>query len=148
MHIFVREVVSKLVPVLRVDDFKAFSTDCSILANGSSELSATSPNPDPTPFETRLFESAASSPLLQIYKNTTYMLEYYLKIMVFGRDGNNLPLPIDESPVLTELAMIDNSAFSVASNITLKAPRRFFRIGVAQVILFILKIHFFKLKTP
>lgn len=61
------------------------------------------------------------------------MLEYYLKIMVFGRDGNNLPLPVDESPVLTELAMIDNSAFSITPNVTLKAPRRFFRIGVAQV---------------
>lgn len=121
------------MPVLRADEFKNYSPDCSNLMNGSAELSPTSQNPDPTPFETRLFETAASSPLLQFYKNTTYMLEYYLKIMVFGRDGNNLPLPMDESPALTELAMIDNSAFSITPNVTLKAPRRFFRIGVAQV---------------
>lgn len=133
MHVFIRELISKIVPVLRVDDFKAYSPDCSVLVNGSSELSPTSSNPDSTQFEMRLFETAASSPMLQFYKNTTFMLEYYLKIMVFGRDGNNLPLPVDESPVLTELAMIDNSAFSITPNVTLKAPRRFFRIGVAQV---------------
>lgn len=127
---FIRAVVTKLVPVLRVDSFKSYSIDCSAV-NGTIDSSAMSSSPNA--FETRLVESFGTTPLIQFYQNSTFNVDYYLKMMVFGRDGNNLKLMHDESPVLTELGMIDNAGFSVASNISLKAPRRFFRIGVSQV---------------
>lgn len=118
---------------LKVDAFKLHSPDCSALVNGTVDLSATTSQPEPNTFESRLAESIVETPLIQFYPNSTFHLEYYLKVMVFGRDGNDLPLTSDESPVLTELAMIDNSAFNIIPNISLKAPRRFFRIGVAHV---------------
>lgn len=131
---FIRNLISKLVPLLNADNFKSYSPDCSALVNGtSSDVSTASSRLDPTAFETRLSESVAETPLVQFSTNSTFKLEYYLKVMVFGRDGNNIRLLADESPVLTELAMIDNSAFNIISNVSLKAPRRFFRIGVAQV---------------
>lgn len=134
MNSFIREIVTHLVPVLRTDNFKSYTLDCSVLTNGSSDLGTTSSSfSDPTEFESRLVEAVATSPLLQFYQNSTFRLEYFLKIMVFGRDGNELPVPTDESVVFTELAMIDNSAFSITPNVSLKSPRRFFRIGVAQV---------------
>lgn len=119
--------------VLKVDAFKTYSPDCSSLVNGTSDLSATTSQPEQNAFETRLAESVVETPLIQFYPNSTFHLEYYLKVMVFGRDGNDLRLTPDESPVLTELAMIDNSAFNIVPNISLKAPRRFFRIGIADV---------------
>ncbi|XP_055304771.1 ionotropic receptor 25a [Sitodiplosis mosellana] len=135
LNTFIRDLVTKLVTVLRVDNFKSHLSDCSALTNGSSDSSATSSTLDPNEFETRLMEAVTTSPaLLQFYQNSTFNLEYFLKIMVFGRDGNELRMPTDESVVLTELAMIDNAAFSITPNISLKSPRRFFRIGVAQAI--------------
>lgn len=122
------------MPLLNADNFKSHSPDCAALVNGTSDITTTSSSLEPTAFETRLSESIAETPLLQFLPNSTFKLEYYLKVMVFGRDGNNLRLLADESPVLTELAMIDNSAFNIVSNVSLKAPRRFFRIGVAQAI--------------
>lgn len=122
-----------------MDNFKSYSLDCSNAFNGTSEVSATFPQNDPNAFETRMTEAFGSTPLIQMRPNSTFKMEYYLKLMVFGRDGNNLLLPSDESPILTELAMIDNMAFNIKPNVSLNAPRRFFRIGVAQVKLFILK---------
>lgn len=130
---FLRELINKLVPTLRADDFKLYSTDCSDSINGTTDLSTSALHKEPTPFETRLAETVVSSPILQFYQNSTFNVEYYLKMMVFGRDGNELRLSADESPVLMELAMIDNSAFTVTPNVSVKAPRRFFRIGVSQV---------------
>lgn len=119
--------------VLRVDSFKSYSLDCSSLFNGTSEFSAAFSQNEPTAFETRMTEAFSSAPLIQMYSNSTFRFEYYLKMMVFGRDGNNLLLSADESPILTELAVIDNTAFNIKPNVTLKAPRRFFRVGVTQV---------------
>lgn len=133
MNSFIRELFNKIVSVLRADNFKSYVTDCSVLTNGSSDLSAQSLSIDPNEFETRLAEAVATSPLLQLYRNSTFNLEYFLKVMVFGRDGNELRMPIDESVALTELATIDNSAFSITPNVSIKSPRRFFRIGIAQV---------------
>lgn len=84
-------------------------------------------------FETKLSEVIAESTILKFHHNSTFHLEYFLKVMVFGRDGNDLKLYADESPALTELGMIDNTAFTITPNVSLKAPRRFFRVGVAQV---------------
>lgn len=134
MNSFIYELITKLVPLLRVNNFKSQILDCLVLINGSSDLtSSLSLTLDPNEFETRLVEAVAISPLLQLYRNSTFNLEYYLKVIVFGRDGNELRMPIDESVVLTELAEIDNSAFSITPNVSLKSPRRFFRIGIAQV---------------
>lgn len=119
--------------VLRVDSFKPYTLDCSTLLNGTSDSGAAAPQNEPNAFETRMSEAFSSAPLIQMYPNSTFKVEYFLKMMVFGRDGNNLLLPPDESPILTELAMVDNTAFNIKPNVTLSAPRRFFRIGVAQV---------------
>lgn len=116
-----------------MDSFKVHALDCSVFTNGSTDLSTVSSNSDPNQFESRLIESVSTSAIVQFYQNSTYNLEYFLKVMVFGRDGNELRMPIDESVVLTELAMIDNSAFKITPNVSLKSPRRFFRIGIAQV---------------
>lgn len=130
---FIHELINKLVPILRMDNFKLYSLDCSDLINGTTDLSSSAQSEELTLFETRLTEIVAASPILQFYQNSTFNIEYYLKMMVFGRDGNELRLMADESPVLTELAMIDNSVLTITPNVSLKAPRRFFRIGVSQV---------------
>lgn len=132
LEIFLRELISKLVTVLRADSFKSYSIDCAL--NGTFDESAAFAQKAPTPFEIRMAEAFSSVPLIQMYPNSTYKVEYFMKMMVFGRDGNDLLLPADESPILTELAMIDNTAFDVKPNVSIKAPRRFFRIGVSQVI--------------
>lgn len=120
--------------MLRVDSFKSNLLDCSNLLNGTTDFSATFSQNEPTVFENRMAEAFNGAPLIQVYSNSTFKVEYYLKMMVFGRDENNLQFPADESPILTELAMIDNTAFNVKPNVSIKAPRRFFRVGVAQVI--------------
>lgn len=125
--------MNKLVSVLRVDSFKSHSLDCSTLINVTSDSSMIFLQNEPTAFEARMREAFSNLPMIQMYPNSTFKVEYYLKMMVFGRDGNNLELPTNESPILTELAVIDNTAFNIKPNVSLKAPRRFFRVGVAQV---------------
>lgn len=120
--------------VLRVDGFKSSSLDCSSLLSGTTDFAATFSQNEPTAFENRMAEAFSGVPLIQMYSNSTFKVEYYLKMMVFGRDDNTLQLPADQSPVLTELAMIDNTAFNIKPNISLKAPRRFFRVGISHVI--------------
>lgn len=131
---FLRELINKLVAVLRADSFKSNSLDCSGLLNGTTDVSATFVQNEPTAFENRMAEAFNGVPLIQMYSNSTFKVEYYLKMMVFGREDNTLQLPADISPVLTELAMIDNTEFNIKPNISIKAPRRFFRVGVAHVI--------------
>lgn len=129
-----RDVSKKLISVLRMYNFKSHVLDCSVLNNGTSDSSTTHPSMDSNEFGSRLVEEVAESPLLTFYRNSTHKIEYFLKVVVFGQDENDLRLPTDETTVaLTELAMIDNSVFSVTPNVSFKAPRRFFRIGVAQV---------------
>lgn len=119
------------MPVLRFDHFKSTILNCSILIDNNSELHMISQNTGFNEFETRLSEAITESQLLEYYQNTTYNIEFFLKVTVYGR--NELRMPADESVVLTELAMIDNSDFTITQNLSLKAPRRFFRIGIGQV---------------
>lgn len=121
------------MPVLRFDHFKSTILNCSILIDNNSDLHMLSQNTDFNEFETRLSEAITESQLLKYCQNTTFNIEYFLKVTVYGRDGNELRMPADESVVLTELAMIDNTDFTITRNNSLKAPRRFFRIGIGQV---------------
>lgn len=119
--------------ILREDNFKTSVFDCSTLLNGTTDLNAPTKDLDLNDFESRLVEKVSKSPLLKLHRNSSFNIEFFLNIMVFGRDGNELPLPIDESIILTNLAVIDNNAISATANVSVKAPRRFFRIGVAEV---------------
>lgn len=117
--------------LLSVDNFKTYSLDCATL-DESSDLSSLQTNP--TAFETHLAQSIARFPLIRFSDSSFFKLEYYLNVMVFGRDRNDSPLTMDESPALSELATIDNSMVNVMFNDSLKSQQRFFRIGVTQVI--------------
>lgn len=135
MNSFTRELFNKLIAVLHAGNFESHTLNCSTLGDSVSNFDIVPlSNSEPTTFEKKLSEIVQEVPILQFHQNSTYNIEYFLKVMVFGRDGNELPLLVDESPVLTELGTIDNFAFSITPNISLKAPRRFFRIGVAQAI--------------
>lgn len=121
--------------ILSAENFESHSVNCSLLSDGSTNFDiAQLSNSELTTFEKRLSEIVQEVPLFHFYQNSTNNIEFFLKVSVHGRDGNELPLLADESPVLTELATIDNYVFSVTPNISIKAPRRFFRIGVAQAI--------------
>lgn len=132
MDVYLKELTSKLIELLRGNNFASNPVDCSTSINGT-EPPPTSKSTMITQFEGQLNEMISLSSMLQMYPNSTNRIEFYLKYSVFGRDGNELPLLMDESPVLTELAMIDNAEFNLTPNISLKAPRRFFRIGIAPV---------------
>lgn len=90
----------------------------------------------PNQFESQLIEMITSTPIIKLYQNISYRYEYHLNVDVFGRDNNDQLIAADESPVLRDLATIDNYEFMPAANVTLKAPRRFFRLGVAEVRVF------------
>lgn len=133
MDVFMKELFTKLVVVLRSFNFEQHTIDCAnVLGANSTELTSDA-SKGPTPFETSLMESVSTSRILQMYPNSTYNIEYFLNVMVFGRDGNNLPLMPDETPVLTELATIDNVDIRATPNVSVTAPRRFFRIGISAV---------------
>lgn len=143
MDIYLAEALGKIIDVLRKTNFESNAIDCSTSMNNGTDLT-TAPKPASIiKFEETLNEYVATSPILQMYKNSSNAIEYYLKVSVFGRDGNEMPIESDESPILTELAMIDNSQFSLTPNVSLTAPRRFFRIGIGQVIYIKNQIHFF-----
>lgn len=133
MDIYLAEAFGKIIDVLRKSNFESMAIDCSTAMNGT-DLATVSKPASIIKFEETFNEHVATSRLLQMYKNSTNIIEYYLKVSVFGRDGNEMAIVSDESPVLTELAMIDNSEFSLTPNVSLTAPRRFFRIGIGQVI--------------
>lgn len=125
-------MLGNVVGLLRANNFALNSFDCSTSSNGT-ELTTNSKPATITQFESQLNEMVSSNAILQMYKNSTNSIEFYLKVSIFGRDGNELPIPSDESPILTELAMIDNNEFSLTTNVSLKGPRRFFRVGIAWV---------------
>lgn len=126
------ELFNKVIPLLRAENYRQYSVDCSVFFNGT-EMIVDSYKPPVTVFETKLLEIVSSSSVLQMYPNSTYNVEYFVNVMIFGRDGNNLPLLADESPVLTELATVNNDDVRVTPNVSMMAPRRFYRIGVAEV---------------
>lgn len=90
---------------------------------------------EPNAFENQLrAEFVQESNIVQLVANTTNRLEYFLNLEIVGRDGNDVPLMANESPVILELAVVDNEAITVTSNVTIKGPRRFFRVGIAPAL--------------
>lgn len=140
MDIYVTEALDKIIDVLHKNNFKTNAIDCSMQMNGTDRATVSKPA-SIIKFEETLNEYVVTTPMLQMYRNLTNSIEYYLKVSVFGRDGNEMPIVSDESAILTELATIDNSQFSLISNVSLTAPRRFFRIGIGHVIIFISKMN-------
>lgn len=132
---------------MREANFKAETIDCPQLLNDSIDTSLHGKNLERNQFERQLIEAISQVPMIKQYQNSSYSFEYYLKMNVFGREGNDIRIPSDESPVLTDLATIDNKELLLTPNISMKAPRRFFRIGITEVnreflnemIIFILK---------
>lgn len=132
MDIYLAEAFAKIIDVLRKRNFESNAIDCSTASNGT-DLATVSKPASIIKFEEAFNEHVATTRLLQMYKNSTNIIEYYLKVSVFGRDGNEMAIVSDESPVLTELAKIDNSEFILTPNVSLTAPKRFFRIGIGHV---------------
>lgn len=130
---FLKELFVKLTAILRESEFKVQSLECPNIFNESMDSITSVKNSEPNQFESQLFDAISTVQMIKQRLNSSYSFEYYLKVNVFGRDGNEFRLLPDESPVLTELATIDNAGFSLTSNVSLKSPRRFFRIGVAEV---------------
>lgn len=135
MDIYLAEAFGKIVDVMRKNNFESNAIDCTTSMNGTDLASVSKPK-SIVEFEEALNEHVATTRMLQMYKNSTTTIEYYAKVSVFGRDGNEMPIVSDESPILTELALIDHSQFSLTPNVSLTAPRRFFRIGIGQVIFY------------
>lgn len=127
---FIHDLIDILMSLLSVDNFKTYSLDC-VTLNELSDLSSLQTNP--TVFETQLAQLIARFPSIQFSDSSPFKLEYYLNVMVFGRDRNDLQLAMDESAVPLELVTIGNSVVNVMLNESLKSQRRFFRIGVIQV---------------
>lgn len=135
MDIYLAEAFGKIIDVMRKQNFELNAIDCLASMNGT-DLASVSKPASIVRFEEALNEHVATTPMLRMYENSTTSIEYYVKVSVFGRDGNEMPIVSDESPILTELALIDHSQFSLTPNVSLTAPRRFFRIGIGQVIFF------------
>lgn len=132
IDIFLRELFGKLLGFLKTSNLQSHNVNCPSTTESSLSTAsgvATSPNQ----FEGQLLEMLTSTPIVKQYKNISYRYEYYVNVDVFGRDGNNQRLEKNESPALMDLATIDNVEFIPTANITLKAPRRFFRLGVTEV---------------
>lgn len=134
MDIFLREILGKLTGLLKTTSFQSHTIECPAIGDSSPVAPPDTAKPSaPNQFEGQLLEALASTTVIRQYQNVSYRYEYYLNVDVYGRDGNNQRLEADESPVLMDLASIDNVEFIPTSNITLKAPRRFFRLGVTKV---------------
>lgn len=119
---------------MREANFKAETIDCPQLLNDSIDTSLLlGKNSEPNQFESQLIKAISQIPMIKQYENSSYTFEYYLKMNVFGREANDLRIPSDESHVLTDLATIDNKEFLLTPNVSMKAPRRFFRIGITEV---------------
>lgn len=100
--------------------------------NDNSTIITSIDNTQLNAFENQLrSEFTKASNIVQFVANTTNQLEYYLHLEIVGRDGDGMPLMANESPIKIELAVVDNAAITVTSNVTIKGPRRFFRIGIA-----------------
>lgn len=78
-------------------------------------------------------EIAMRSEVIQHTANASNSLEYFLNLNSIGR-FENVPLLENESPAITDMAVIDNDGIFPSRNLTIKGPRRFFRIGVAPAV--------------
>lgn len=134
MDIFLREILGKVTGILKATNLQSHTVECPAIGDTSPATPPDTAKPSaPNQFESQLLEALASTPIVRQYQNISYRYEYYLNVDVYGRDGNNQRLLPDESPVLMNLASIDNVEFVPTVNITLVAPRRFFRLGVTEV---------------
>lgn len=134
IDIFLRELFGKLLSILKTSNLQSHNVNCPSTTDSSiSTASGAATPPTPNQFEGQLLEMLTSTPIVKQYQNISYRYEYYVHVDVFGRDGNDQRLESNESPALMDLATIDNVEFVAAPNVTLKAPRRFFRLGVTQV---------------
>lgn len=129
--IFLADLLTRLISLLRTNTFEMHSVKCSPAAGNVTDDVAV----DFTDFENQLRTEFPATPnLVQFVANTTNQLEYYLSLGIIGRDGSDVPLLVNESPIIIELAVVDNGAIIVTSNVTIKGPRRFFRIGIAPAL--------------
>lgn len=111
------------------------SMTCSPTADDSTNLTTSIEPITLNAFESQLrTEFDVRSNVVQLMSNTTNHLEYFLNLEVVGVDESDEALMVDESPIVMELAVVNNDAVTVAPNVTLKAPRRFFRIGIAPTL--------------
>lgn len=125
--------MSRLVAVLRANTFEVHSVKCSQSGN-STEITYVD-HTELNAFENQVRNAlSATTSVVQLVTNTTNQLEYYLNLGIVGRDGSDMPLMENESPIIMELAVVDNEAVTVAANVTIKGPRRFFRIGIAPAL--------------
>lgn len=123
--------MSRLMMLLKSNTFETHSVKCSPSDNSTDVTSVE--HFEMNSFENQLHaEFAGASNIVQFVTNTTNQLEYFLNLGIVGRDGSDVLA--NESPIITELAVVDNEAITVTSNVTIKGPRRFFRIGIAPAL--------------
>lgn len=108
------------------------------IGNLSSSFQTNDMDVSITEFEKKFRENIMTFSNLVLYQpdKSPYSVEFSLSILMKGRDSSSddkVPPPSDESPVLKELAVIDNVALALINNATVTVPRRFFRIGIAPV---------------
>lgn len=110
------------------------------VSNITDTLSSTDMDVSITNFEAKFRENVVALSNLVLFQpdKSPYSVEFLLNILMLGHDASAERTP-DETPVLKELALIDNSAFSLLKNSTIATPRRFFRIGIAPVSFYFLQ---------
>lgn len=133
-EIFLKTAVTKIFDLLQKNQFTKHHVQCQTNANTSDSLMEES-DIKLTKFEEQIQnEILSNTKLIQSIKNASHELEYYIHLTLLGRFGGESKLANNESPAITELAIIDNNGISVPKNISIDAPRRFFRIGIAPAI--------------
>lgn len=81
-------------------------------------------------FENKFYNQIVStSTLIKLVANSSYNMEYYFSIMAVVGDIKEA----DKSVVTMNTAVINNEGLTMTLNITIKPPKRFFRIGIAPV---------------
>lgn len=122
----------------KIDDFHVQRTlNCeNDINNVTDDLSSSLTAVSITDFERKFQDNiVAFSHLVLIQPDRSpFSVEFLLNMLMMGHDANgDEQLSANETPVLKELAVIDNTALSVINNSTVSSPRRFFRIGIAPV---------------
>lgn len=135
---FLKELMTKLIPMIlkstELRSQKIFNCENEI-SNVANALSSDGFEASITSFEQQFRDNIISAANVVQYQpdKAPYSIEYYLNLMMIGRDG---PIVLNETPIPKELASIDNAGLSLINNATLAPPRRFLRLGIAPVIFF------------
>lgn len=131
--VYLTDLLSRVTTLLKSTSLETHSVKCSPSDN-STEVTPLE-NTELNAFESKLrTEFAKAANIVQFVANQTNRLEYYLHLGIVGRDGSDVPLMPNESPIIMELAVVNNEAITVATNVTIKGPRRYFRIGIAPAL--------------